>query len=155
MTTFEATGVNGQISFDGSTVTITHKGFAGWMTQRGSGVKSIPVKSIAAVQLKPATSLVNGFVSFTIPGEVSKSSGRGHKSNAIDDENAVILRKAHMAAMQPVVEAIQAAINAPAGAAPAAPDLADQIRKLSELRDQGILSAEEFETKKADLLARI
>lgn len=36
-----------------------------------------------------------------------------------------------------------------------APDLADQIRKLSELHDAGILTKEEFITKKADLLARM
>jgi Bacterial PH domain/Short C-terminal domain len=36
-----------------------------------------------------------------------------------------------------------------------APDVADQIRKLGELRDQGLLTAEEFDTKKAELLARL
>jgi membrane protein YdbS with pleckstrin-like domain len=32
------------------------------------------------------------------------------------------------------------------------PDVADQIRKLAELRDQGILSAEEFDAKKKQIL---
>jgi hypothetical protein len=42
----------------------------------------------------------------------------------------------------------------PPAAAPAAPsaDLADQLRKLAELRDQGILSEEEFAAQKAKLL---
>jgi len=31
----------------------------------------------------------------------------------------------------------------------------DQLRKLAELRDSGVLNAEEFENKKTDLLARI
>lgn len=35
------------------------------------------------------------------------------------------------------------------------PDLADQIRKLGELRDAGILTDEEFVNKKAELLARM
>lgn len=35
------------------------------------------------------------------------------------------------------------------------PDVADQIRKLASLRDDGLVSAEEFEAKKADLLGRI
>ena len=46
----------------------------------------------------------------------------------------------------------------PAPTAPAAPSgdaLIDQIRKLGELRDAGILTPEEFESKKADLLGRI
>jgi hypothetical protein len=40
-------------------------------------------------------------------------------------------------------------------AAQAQPDIADQIRKLAELRDAGILTSEEFEAKKADLLERL
>jgi hypothetical protein len=36
-----------------------------------------------------------------------------------------------------------------------APDPADQIRKLAELRDAGILSVQEFEAKKQDLLDRM
>ncbi|CPU70609.1 Uncharacterised protein [Mycobacteroides abscessus] len=44
---------------------------------------------------------------------------------------------------------------APAQPVAAAPDLADQIRKLSELRDAGILTEAEFNAKKADLLSRM
>ena len=46
--------------------------------------------------------------------------------------------------------------EAPAAPAPpAAPDAAEQIRKLAELRDQGHISPEEFEAKKAQLLDRM
>ena len=34
-------------------------------------------------------------------------------------------------------------------------DIPDQIRKLAELRDTGVLSADEFETKKRELLTRL
>ena len=34
-------------------------------------------------------------------------------------------------------------------------DIADQIRKLAELRDQGHLTQHEFDTKKAELLKRM
>ncbi len=40
----------------------------------------------------------------------------------------------------------------PAGASP---DVTEQIRKLGELRDQGILTEEEFQTKKRELLAKL
>ena len=36
-----------------------------------------------------------------------------------------------------------------------AADVADQIRHLAELRDQGHITAEEFEAKKTELLKRI
>ena len=38
---------------------------------------------------------------------------------------------------------------------PDTPDTTEQIRKLAELRDSGILSEDEFQTKKAELLARM
>ena len=47
---------------------------------------------------------------------------------------------------------------APAPAAPSPPsgdDILEQVRKLGELRDLGILTQEEFDAKKAELLARI
>jgi hypothetical protein len=44
---------------------------------------------------------------------------------------------------------------APATAAAAPADIPAQIAQLAALRDQGILSAEEFETKKSDLLSRM
>lgn len=40
----------------------------------------------------------------------------------------------------------------PASASPATPDVADQLRKLAELRDQGILTDEEFAVQKARVL---
>ena len=48
-----------------------------------------------------------------------------------------------------------AAGPAPVAAAPAQPDVMDQLRKLGELRDAGILTPEEFETKKTELLGRL
>lgn len=35
------------------------------------------------------------------------------------------------------------------------PDIPDQIKKLSDLKDQGVLSEEEFESKKQELLSKM
>lgn len=48
---------------------------------------------------------------------------------------------------------VRSRIGQPAGAAPVS--VADELRKLAELRDAGIVTPEEFEAKKADLLARM
>lgn len=48
-----------------------------------------------------------------------------------------------------------AAASSTSGSAPAAPDLMDQLRKLGELRDAGVLTEEEFAAKKADILSRL
>ncbi len=44
---------------------------------------------------------------------------------------------------------------APAAAAAETPDVIGQIQRLGELRDAGILTVEEFEAKKAELLAKL
>jgi Short C-terminal domain len=47
--------------------------------------------------------------------------------------------------------------NDPESAPPAKsdPSIPDQIRQLGELRDQGLVTPEEFETKKTELLSRL
>lgn len=60
-----------------------------------------------------------------------------------------------------LTETVKAAMNSVrAPAAPSAPgasqpDVMDQLKKLGELRDAGVLTLEEFDAKKADLLARM
>ena len=46
----------------------------------------------------------------------------------------------------------QAPPAAPAPAAPAAPDYAGELEKLAQLRDSGVITAEDFEAKKKQLL---
>ena len=46
----------------------------------------------------------------------------------------------------------QAPPPAAAPAAPAAPDYASELEQLAKLRDQGVISAEDFEAKKKQLL---
>ncbi len=43
-------------------------------------------------------------------------------------------------------------VEAPAAAAPAAPDLSDELTQLAQLHTQGILTDEEFAAKKAQIL---
>jgi len=48
-----------------------------------------------------------------------------------------------------------ATVAAPSTPPPAQPDVMDQLRKLAELRDAGILTPAEFDTKKTELLGRL
>lgn len=143
-----AKGVNGTLAFDGSTLTIARKGIG------NRGEKRVPVASIAAVQIRPATLLVNGFIQFSIAGEVSRSQGGvGRLQDAANDENAVIFTKGSAAAFDAFRDAVLAAQSAPAAAE--TPTLAGEVFKLAELRDAGLITADEFEAKKADIIARI
>ena len=57
---------------------------------------------------------------------------------------------------RPVVsQVIERTEPVPVASASGNPDIPDQIRKLAELRDAGILTEEEFEAKKQSLLERM
>ena len=53
---------------------------------------------------------------------------------------------------QPVEQAAPAAPAAPAAAAPAADDYTVELERLAKLRDEGVISPEDFEAKKKQLL---
>ena len=87
-------------------------------------------------------------------------------TNATEFRNAMMAQKMaeQTAARAPQVAAAAAAAApapapvappTPAPAAPTAADSTEAIRHLAELRDQGIITPEEFAAKKAELLARI
>jgi hypothetical protein len=148
----EVKGVNGQVSFDGHFVTIARKGFLARATL-GKGDKRIPIGQLTAVQFKPAGALVNGFVQFSLGGGNERRSSFGSQSmEASRDENSVMFNRKQQPAfaeLRSAVEAAMAAVHAPATATP---DRFDQLRKLGELRNAGLVTPEEFEAQKARLL---
>lgn len=105
-----AQGRNGQVSFDGKTVTITREGFAARVSH-GRGEKSIPLRQIAAVQMKPVSLMTTGFIQFTVPGEISSKVQKGGRGlDAASDENAVLFLKKQEPDFVALRDAVQAAI---------------------------------------------
>lgn len=152
----EVKGHTGTVVFDGDFVTIKRTGFNARMTV-GKGEKRLPLSSITAVQWKPAGALANGFIQFTVPGGNESRSRMGSQTHdAVRDENSVVFIKKQMPAFEELRAAIEQAI-AERGrpAVPAAPDPLQQLKQLGELRDAGILSEQEFEAKKGQILGRL
>lgn len=152
----EVKGHTGQIVFDGDYVTITRKGFNARITV-GKGEKRVHVSQISGVQWKPAGLMVNGFIQFTVPGGNERRSAFGSQTtNAVNDENSVVFTKKQMPEFEKLRAAIEAAIAAhhtsQAQVQASQGSVADELAKLGALREQGLLSAEEFEQQKARLL---
>lgn len=153
-----ARGQSGTVMFDGTFVTISRTGLS--RLTIGKGDKRIPVASIAAVQWKPAGALVNGFIQFTLPGGVERRSRAGSQTfDAARDENSVVFTKKQAPEFEQMRQAVEQAIAhryapqqqyAPAPAA----SVADELMKLGQLVQQGLLSREEYEQQKARLLGR-
>lgn len=152
----EIKGVTGQASFDGQYLTIRRSGVMARSTV-GKGEKRIHISQLSAVQWKPAGAISNGFIQFTIPGGNERRSRFGNQTqDAVRDENSIVFKKKQMPQFEKLRAELEAAIaqhhtrSAPT-LAPAA-SLADELAKLAALRDQGIITAADFEQAKARIL---
>lgn len=150
MEPIQANGINGQVTFDGQFVTLSRKGVMARMTI-GKSEKRIPVSSINAVQWKPPSRLVRGFIQFTVSSGKEPRSRFGKQTvDASKDENSVVVGWTQIEEFTALRDTVEAAIAAPAAAV--AGSMADELKKIAELRDSGVLSGEEFASEKAKLL---
>lgn len=153
-------GHNGQIVFDGQYVTITRKGILGRMTV-GKGEKRIHISQISSVQWKPAGPFVNGFIAFSAAGGNERRSKFGSQtSSAVNDENSVIFTTRQKTAFEELRAAVETAIAAhhtPGGqglphTVAGLQSVADELQKLLQLHEQGVITADEFNDQKRRLL---
>jgi hypothetical protein len=140
-----AKGTNGVVAIDGDWLTIDRK---------GAGDQRIPLASITAVEVRQARVFTNGFIRFSFPGSPEF---RGGVQSAMRDETAVTFRRGQSKGFNMIRAAVEQSISAHVGAVSGAtePDIPEQIKKLDELRDQNLITDEEFEAKKAELLDRL
>ena len=147
-------GVGGQLDLYENKVVIHRNGALATMSHGFTGDKEILIRNIMGVQLKLGSAMLNGFIQFTIPGGNESKRGIGA---ATQDENTVMFHKSENGVAQSIkekIEQIQTNINKPQTVA-AATSPADEIRKLKTLLDDNIITQEEFDKKKTELLAKI
>jgi hypothetical protein len=109
------------------------------------GDKRIPYTSITSVQFREPGSWLAGYIQFSIKG------GLEWQGAVNQDENAVVF-DAPGNEFFALRDFVQSKIGAPRPA-DVAGSVADELSKLANLRDQGILTDEEFAAQKAKLLA--
>ncbi|MCP1124548.1 SHOCT domain-containing protein [Bacillus sp. 3103sda1] len=147
----EATGVNGQLQVIGNKIVIKRKGMLAKMTQGLKGDKEILIKQLSSIQFKPASTFTNGYIQFAFSGG---KENKGGLFDATKDENTIMFNKKQQSNFDKLKSLIEQKMDEFHSPTPAhAPvDVADQIKKLADLRDSGILSNEEFDAKKKQLL---
>jgi hypothetical protein len=80
----------------------------------------------------------------------------GHKITFFASGNRVSMKWIRLGQVQELVDHVKAAVGRKEQAAgPAEADIPDQIRKLAELKGDGMLTEEEFQAKKSELLSKI
>lgn len=146
----QAKGHNGQIQFDGVNVTISRKGVLGFLTQGLKGDKVIKASAITSVQFKKVGMITSGYLQFSLMGG---GESKGGVFDATKDENTVMFVKKQEQDFERIRDAVQAVLNAPVMGAMAQASVVDQLEKLAQLRDRGVLTETEFEVQKTKLLA--
>lgn len=137
------------IEIENSIVTIKRKGLLNFATQGLKGDKSIPFRNITAIQIKKP-GLTNGYIQFSQHGMMESKKGLW---DANADENTVTLvSKTEYEQALEIKELIENASNNETTQQVQTNDVADEIRKFKSLLDEGILTQEEFDAKKKELL---
>ncbi len=150
-----ASGHNGQVSFDGDFMVISRKGLMAKLDHGAKGDKRIPLTSITSVQLREPKYGTLGYIQFGLLGSID--SGGGIMA-ARTDENSVDFQKKDLANFQAVRSYVEQQIverSKPQVVVVGSQgtDVATQLQKLADLKEQGILTEEEFNSEKAKLLS--
>jgi hypothetical protein len=124
----------------------------------GSKLTSWDYLNLNGVQIE--TGPINGFVSLQGPGITSKDMTYWSTGDASPSQSpfAIAINKELYEQAREGVAILRTLISnvQQARSSVSLPEsIPDKIRKLAELRDQGILTADEFETKKKELLAKM
>ena len=120
------------------------------------------IRNLATLTRRPGSHLAvtikepglsNGYIHFTMLGAIDRQ--RGGVFDAGKDENSVVFTRRHLAEFLAIKAHVEARmVRGPMGSsAPAATTRLEQLKQLGELRDSGVLTAEEFELEKQKLLA--
>ena len=126
------------------------------------------IDTISGIQFKES-GMTQGFIQFTIPGEGAGGSSSkstltllsGTGTNRRQDENTVTfnggfkykeINKEWLELKEDIQTMMKKAKQSTQTTVAAAPSDADELEKFSKLKEQGIITAEEFDTKKKELL---
>ncbi len=117
------------------------------------GGKKIDYETMTSVQFREPSGMTVGFIQFAYPGSIES---RGGIVAAINDENSVPVQPKDVALAREIVafiekrrKEVKAAANRPSIQQVSA---ADELKKFKELMDMGIITQEEFDAKKKQLL---
>ncbi|MDD0981713.1 SHOCT domain-containing protein [Pseudomonas shahriarae] len=156
---FTAVGATGEVSFTGTSVLIRRKGLLGAMRQVsgiGRGNKDVPLSAVTGVRIEPGSLFTKPFFQLIHSGDVQVQGGANDVGN---DDNSVFFGKSAKPDFERLAQLILTAISemksAPLTWTLPVEDLTETLKKLAALKDSGVLTEEEFSTKKAEILSRL
>lgn len=123
------------------------------MSGGNSGAKKVDIENIVSIQHREPMGISAGFIQFAFAGSIEY---RGGITNAVNDENSILYDTPRTEDARKIVmylEKRKKELKKPVTAAPITQtSSADELKKYKELLDTGVISQEEFDLKKKELL---
>lgn len=136
------------VTVDDQNITIEAKGLTNTINRGIKGVKTIPINAITAIQYKKP-GFTTGFMQFAYSGS---SENKGGIMDAVKDENTILFGKKETEKAEQLKALIESKRHQqPKGNAQSS-SAVDEIKQFKSLLDDGIITQEEFDAKKKQLL---
>ena len=123
------------------------------MSGGNSGTKKVDIENIVSIQHREPMGISAGFIQFAFAGSLEY---RGGITNAVNDENSILYDTPRTAEARKIVMYIEKRrkeLKDPVKTAPITQvSSADELKKYKELLDAGVITQEEFDLKKKELL---
>ncbi|WP_410771021.1 SHOCT domain-containing protein [Fontibacillus sp. BL9] len=151
-----AKGVNGLVAVTSSNVYIVR----GTTIERKI-IKSYSIKSISSIELKKPGLMMNGHLQVITSGNNDRTNRFNTAFDYAKDENTVMISKLSgdydkFVSIENLIYKLRDNLNTrPAAASSKTNDIFEQIKKLGELRDLKLITEEDYEIKKIELLSKI
>lgn len=130
-------------------ITIRRHGMMNAVTVGLAGDKDIYLNTITGIQIKKP-GMTTGYIQFQTVGS---QDNKGGVTGAVQDENTVIFGgKNNYKIAEEIKRRIEEMVHQPLVAQSAPVSVADELTKLAALRDQGLLTEDEFDEQKRTLL---
>jgi hypothetical protein len=143
----QAKGIQGELTLFADRIRIKRGGVGAFFTHGLAGEKDIFIKDISSVQFKAAGALTNGYIQFAF---ISGLEAKRGIIQAAQDENTIMFKKKQQPDFEYIRDRIQH-MKIPTNSKSATSNL-DELEKLASLRERGIITEQEFEAKKRQLL---
>jgi hypothetical protein len=150
MTVYTMRGYDQELEVFEDRLTLTPKGLWGFIFKGLKGTKVIPYTSITAIQFKKS-GITYGYIQFSILGGNENKWGLYQASF---DENTFVFSKSNQNELaEEIKDYIEDKIKSiHSGSNSSSSVSADEISKYFSLKEKGVITAEEFEMKKKQLL---
>ena len=153
-----AKGVNGQVTLLEDRIRIERKGGVAFVTFGYRGTKEILIREMTSLAYKDAGGVLNGHILFLYRGGRDVKTSVFGENSITSNENAVLFDRNNQAAF----DTLRGMLNDKMGqynnpqqvVIQTGPSYLDELKKLAELRDAGVITSDEFDQEKAKLLSK-